>query len=67
MLKQQCIKLCRGIYFKTHCGTDNCEQNSLCNTGTCFAIADSPGYRCNCPDGVSGAGCETSGFFIFLN
>ena len=53
-----------GIYFKNYCGTEHCEQKNLCNSGTCVAKADSPGYSCTCPDGFGGDNCEI-GFFNF--
>jgi len=57
------LKLCPpGSFCEEHC-----EKKNLCNTGTCVAQADSPGYRCNCPYGVCGDNCErTDDCFRFV-
>jgi len=50
------LKLCpSGSHCKEHC-----EQNNLCNGGTCVEQADSPGYSCTCPFGTCGDNCERS-------
>jgi len=48
------LKLCpSGSHCKEHC-----EQNNLCNGGTCVEQADSPGYSCTCPAEFDGDNCE---------
>jgi len=48
------LKLCPpGSFCKEHC-----EKKNLCNTGTCVAQANSPGFTCTCPYGVCGDNCE---------
>jgi len=42
-----------------------CEKNNLCKSGTCNAMAESPGYRCTCPYGICGDNCERSDCFAF--
>ena len=40
---------------------EHCEKKKLCNTGTCVAQADSPGFTCTCPYGTCGEYCERTG------
>jgi len=48
------LKLCPpGSFCEQHC-----EKKKLCNTGTCVAQADSPGFTCTCPYGTCGDYCE---------